>query len=446
MLKAVKPLTTRRKLRGIIDKRHEPTWVAAMAGLLLLLIAASAYRIHTEYAPPPVDNQFNWVNRGHSDFHNGSYFPAQCYMQGGCPYSSDDASQYLMTRAAATYSPIVFVLHVPFAMLPLELADIAFFACNVAMLMLIAYFSIRMSGATFRWFDFLAMTNLILMSRPGHMTLFTGYFTAEIVIGCVLALHFAHSRPVLSGFGMVLASIKPNFVIPLILMMLLRRNYKAVVLGIAFSAVTATGGLGWLTYHNGVEQVIQDIRSGQAELHVDETELPVNTWTRTDLLGMYAKIVNSVPGDAMYLLSMFILAAIIGPFIFRYAPHEPNKGATGLTAMITVLAILVGIYHHSYDCLLLAVPVIGVLFFGQTTLKEVPALWRNIAAVLCLIPAVNYVSTISVMNLLNLDKLSFSWQAVTLVNGVCMTIALVILVAVACYRTPSNSADSLTTG
>ena len=150
MLKIVKPQTIRQKLGDIIKKRHEPIWVAGMVALMLLFVSTTAYRIHSEYAPPPTDNEFNWENRGHSDFHNGSYFPALCYMQGDCPYSSDDASNYLMPRAAATYSPIVFVLHVPFAILPLELADVAFFVCNVAMLMLIAYFSIQMSGATLR--------------------------------------------------------------------------------------------------------------------------------------------------------------------------------------------------------------------------------------------------------------------------------------------------------
>ena len=333
MLKVVQSQTKRQKLAGVLEHRHHPVAIATMALLMVLLIAGTAFRIYSDYSPPAVNGQFDWENRGHSDFHNGSYMSAQCYMDGACPYSSEDAANYGMTRAAATFSPIVFVLHLPFAILPLELADIAFFACNVGMIVLLAFLSIRMAGARFYWFDFLAITNLLLVSRPGHMTLFTGYFTAEIVIGCVMAIHFAHSRPTLSGLGMLLASIKPNFVIPLIIMMLWRRNFQAVVLGIVFSAIAAGAGMGWLTYHNGIEQVIQDVRGGQAELHFDQTELPINTWTRTDLLGMYAKVVNAVPGDTMYLLSMVVLSLIVGPFIYRYAPHEPNRGATGLDAL-----------------------------------------------------------------------------------------------------------------
>ena len=429
MLKKAKARTLRARLLWLAEKRHHPVAIAAMAILMVLLISATAFRIHADYAPPPINNEFDWENRGHSDFHNGSYYPAQCFMNGACPYLTEDSAQYLMTRAAATYSPIVFAIHIPFAMLPLEMADIAFFACNVAMMMLLAYFSIRMSGAPFYWFDFLAITNLILMSRPGHMTMFTGYFTAEIVIGCIVALHFAHSRPKLSGLGMVLASIKPNFVIPLIIMMLWRRNYRAVFFGILFSAIAAVAGLGWLSYHNGMGQVIQDVRGGQAELHVDETEIPINTWTRTDLLGMYAKVVNSVPSDTMYLISMVVLSLVIGPIIYRFTPHESNRGATGLTAFVSVLAILVGIYHHSYDCLLMVVPAIGVLCYGSLTLKEVPVFWRNVVALMCVVPAINYVSTLSVMNLLGLERHSFSWQTVTMINGICLTVALVVLVA-----------------
>lgn len=414
----------------IFQRRHHPAVIGVLALLTVALITASALRVYSDYAPAPIDGQFNWALRGHSDFHNGAYYPAKCFMHGACPYSAEDAGRYLMSRAAATYSPIVFMLHVPLAMLELPAADIVFFALNVAMLMLLAYFAIRMSGAGFNWFDFLAITNLILMSRPGHITLFTGYFTAEIVIGCVLALHYANSRPVISGLGMVLASIKPNFVIPLIIMMLWRRNFKAVVLGIVFCALAAAAGLGWLSYHNGLDQVIHDIRGGQAELHIDETELPVNTWTRTDLPGMYAKVVNWVPGDAIYLLSMIVLSMIVGPFIYRYAPHESNQGATGLTAFICFLSILVGIYHHSYDCLLLVVPVVGLLFYGNQTLGDVPVIWRNIVAVLCVVPAVNYLSTMMVMDRLGLEKLSFAWQAVTMINGICMTLALLILVLV----------------
>ena len=434
-------LSSNRLLR-LVQLRHHPTAIFAMGLLAVVLISATGYRIYANYAPPPVNNEFDWENRGHSDFHNGAYFPAHCYLEGGCPYSVEDAERYLMTRAAATYSPIVFILHLPFALLPLAWADIAFFICNVAMLMLIAFLTIRMSGVAFNWFDFLAISNFLFLSRPGHMTLFTGYFTAEIVIGCVLALHYAKSRPAISGLGMVLASIKPNFVIPLIIMMLWRRNFRAVAIGILFCAIAAGTGLGWLSYHNGLDQVVQDIRGGQAELHVDETELPVNTWTRTDLLGMYAKVVNSVPGDAMYLLSMVVLSFIVGPFVYRYSKQEPNPGATGLTALISVLAILVGIYHHSYDCLLIVVPAIGLMFYGHITLTELPNLWRIVVAVLCAVPAVNYVSTLSVMNLLNLEPLSVSWQAVTLINGVCLTLALAILVAVAWFRTLPKAVES----
>ncbi len=405
--------------------RHHPAAVAAMVAVLAILLGLTAFRIYKNYSVP--STTFDWNNRGFSDFHNGAYFPAKAFVDGKSPYNLEVAKQYDMCRPTPPYSPVVFLIHAPLAILPLEIARAVFFVANFATIALIAYCSLSMSFQKFRWFDFLAITNLLLISRPGHITMFTGYFTAEIVVGCIVALHFAKHRPVVSGLGLVLASIKPNFVIPLVLLMLFRKNFKALAYGVLFSGLAAGVGLGWLSYHNSLEQVIQDIRGGQDALHVDPTEMPVNTWTRVDLLGMYAKVIDWVPDDKTYLMAMMLMIPAVGAFILPIASREKNPGATGLSALITSLALLLSLYHHSYDCLILAVPAIGVLFFGETTLPEVPRFWRWTVAGLVAVPAVNYASTKSIMDLFGLEPLSWNWQAVTLINGVCLLLALLIL-------------------
>ena len=336
-----------------------------------------------------------------------------------------------MARAAPAYSPATFLIHVPFALLSLKLASIAFFAYTVALLAMFAFCSLKMSYQPFRWFDFLAITNLLLISRPGHITLFTGYFTAEIVMGCIVALHFADRKPVLSGLGIVLASIKPNFLLPLMLLMLFRRNGRAVFWGALFCFLTAGAGVGWLVYHNGLPEVIDSIRNGQESLHVDPTEMPVNTWTRVDLVGMFAKITQWNPSDAVYIVAMLIITTGIGVFLRRIAGCESNTGATGPSALIIALTILVGVYHHSYDCLLLAVPTVGLLFFGSSTMPEISPKARLAIALLVAVAAINYLSTKSIMGYLALQPLGFQWQSVTLINGLCLSVALALLIIAA---------------
>ena len=415
----------RTRVSDWIEYRHHPLAVSAMLLILAVLVGLTAFRTYRNYSTPSVE--FSWVNRGYSDFHNGTYFPTKAFVDGKSPYSPDVANEYGMARATPSYSPVVFLIHVPFALLPLQVSRVLFFGFNLVLIAGLAFCGLKMSMQRFRWFDFLAFTNLLLLSRPGHITIFTGYFTAEIVVGCILALHFSKTRPAISGLGLVLASIKPNFVIPLMLLMAFRKDFRAILFGIVFCAVAAGIGLGWLGYHNGMSQVIADVRGGQESLHVDPSEMPVNTWTRVDLLGMYAKVVDWVPRDGVYLGCMFVLVTLVGVGMNRIVAIESNQGATGPSALIVVLTVLLSIYHHSYDCLLLAVPAIGLIFFGPTTLKEIPPRIRLVLAFLIAVPAVNYLSTKMVLEFLAFEPLGVTWQAITMINGVCLFFALGIL-------------------
>ena len=434
--KDIEPTLLAKETKG--QWRRSPFAIIAMVLLMVGLLGLTAFRIYSNYSQP--STSFDWTNRGFSDFHNGTYFPAKAFVDGKSPYSTQVAEEYNMARATPPYSPVLFLIHAPFALFPLAISRVLFFFFNFMWLAAIAWCVIRMSKQTFEWFDFLAITNLLLISRPGHITMFSGYFTAEIVFGCLIALHYSKTRPAISGAGLVFASIKPNFVIPLILLMAFRKDLKALILGCLFCGIAAGIGLGWLSYHNGFEQVVDDVRNGQEALHVDPTEMPVNTWTRVDLMGMYAKVVDWAPDDKVYLAGMMVIVSLVGAVLWRAASRESNIGATGLTAFIAVLTLLLSLYHHSYDCLILAVPTIGLLLFGQKTIPEIPRPSRWSIAILTLIPILNYASTKSVMELLSLEPLSFWWQAVTLINGACLLIALLILLFHAIQLKPLNTA------
>lgn len=399
--------------------------VGLMLLILVVLLGLTAFRVYKNYATP--STEFSWASRGFSDFHNGTFLPTRAFVDGKSPYSSDVARDYGLARATPAYSPVVFLIHIPFALLPLSVSRIVYFGYNATLIAGLAYGGLRMSRQPFRWFDFLALVNLLLISRPGHITLFTGYFTAEIVIGCIVALHFSQSRPVFSGLGLVLASIKPNFVIPLMFLMLFRKDVRALVWGIVFCCLAGAIGLGWLSYHNGISQVLIDVQGGQESLHVDPTEMPINTWTRVDLLGMIAKVINWVPGDGVYVVCMLLIAGVVGVVINQAAKKEANRGATGPSALLVMLTVLLSIYHHAYDCLLLSVPAIGLVFFGSNVMPRIPPRIRRVVAGLIVVPAINYLSTKSAMEFLSLPHLSFAWQSITMINGICLTAALFAL-------------------
>ena len=142
---------------------------------------------------------------------------------------------------------------------------------------------------------------------------------------------------------------------------------------------------------------------------------------------MFAKAIDWNPSKFVYLIAMVALLIPPGSVIRKIALTENNPSATGLSAFIGILALLVAIYHHSYDCLLFTVPWLAMVFFGRQTLSYVPR-WQQITiGLLLLVPMINYVATLAGRNFLKLEQYGFAWQSITMVNGVCLTLSLLIL-------------------
>jgi hypothetical protein len=142
---------------------------------------------------------------------------------------------------------------------------------------------------------------------------------------------------------------------------------------------------------------------------------------------MIAKAANWNPDTRIYLISMLILFLVPGIIVFRTTHLESNHGAAGFTAWIVILLMLLGLYHHVYDCLLLVVPWVGVTFFGSKTLPELSPGRRFVLTFLTAVPAGNYLSTLAAKDRLGFEPLGVAWQSLTAINGICLTIALVIL-------------------
>ncbi len=404
-------------------------WFKVSVLLFLALgVAFAAARAYKNYAVP--DGTFEFSDAGMSDFHNGGYYPSLAFREGVNPYSLEVCDQYPVSRPSASYSPIVFILHMPFSYLSLGVADVVFFGVNLALIGLIAWFGFSMSGVKPHWSHWIGILGLLVISRPGHISLYTGYFTAMLVIGTLMAVHFADRRPVLAGLGMMLASGKPTYILPLIVLMLCRRNFKAVVIGLVFCTIAGVAGLGWLSTHSSVGDVLQAVQEGQSAHHDDTTEDPVNTWTRLDLVGIVSKIMAWKPGNGIYFASMLLLLIPPGIILWKTSPLESNRGANGLTGMIVMLVILISIYHHSYDCLLVVVAWIGIAFFGHRILPEAKRFERRLLVVLLGIPAINYFATMKFRGLFEIENQTLLWNTITSLNGASLLVSLLILFGV----------------
>ena len=417
----------------------------------VLTIAFPAYRAYSRYASP--SNDFEFSNSGMSDFHNGVYFPSKAFAQRINPYANYVCEHFLMARSSPPYSPVVFILHQPFTWLELPAADIAFFAFNLLMIAGSAWWTVHVirklvkpeSDCLLNWIgnDRLAAIwafGLIMLSRPGHITLFTGYFTLQLMIGTLMSLHYARTKPWLAGVGMLLASGKPTYIIPLTILMFFRRDYKAMTIGLLMCAIVAAAGIGWLASNSSVMSVIDGVWQGQVAFHADPTELPANTWTRLDVMGVVAKNAYLDPSSTQYLIGMLLMLIPIGCLIWRVRDREANPESFGLTASIACLALLITLYHHSYDAILILPLWLALLLGGPAIFGWLRNWERYSLLVFLTVPVVNYVATLRFRELFKIDNQSIAWNVVTSANGVCLTLALILLLLVS-LREPDRSAN-----
>ena len=200
----------------------------------------------------------------------------------------------------------------------------------------------------------------LFASRGGHTTLFNGYFTPILVFGTLLSLSVADRKPWLAALGVMLAASKPNYAIPLGLILLARGNIKTLTLGVGMSFLGAIIPAWWIASHSSWTGLLETIRQGQSAHMADARELPINTWTRIDLNAIIAKWLQADPSEGIQLLAMCGWMLIPCYFLWKLRRQGDREGVTTLSGLIGVLAMLVSLYHQVYDALLLIAVVVAI--------------------------------------------------------------------------------------
>ncbi len=378
--------------------------IFALAGLsiaCILVISATAYRSVTKYHVPSF-GELDKSKLGLFDFHNGIYYPAVGLTQGFDPYGPAFAAAFPVTRQIPPYSPLALVLHWPLGWMPIHVAEVVYYVVTILLLGLLGVMCVdRIAGVQERAVWMLLAVLLVFASRSGHTTLFTAYFTTELVLGTLIALRYAEERPMVSGLGVALASIKPNFGIPLVLLLAARGNWKATVWGVVLSVVGALVGVAILLQHVDLPTLIADVQSSDSAHVTDEYELPVNTWTRIDIVAVVAKWANWNP-DAKISLAIMLGLLVLPYWALRCLRKQGDLSGDQSYSGVLMLAVGASvIYHHAYDALLLIPAAFSLVLDDRWRVWFSQSLRYGLAAGLLFVPW-NYLSSEMVLNRLDL--------------------------------------------
>ncbi len=427
-----------------MNVRNGRVVVPLVACLLLGIgVALAAVRTVTRYQTP---GSANPATQGMCDFHNGLYFPATALLAGKSPYGQQYADEYPVSRQIPFFSPVILVLHAPLTFLPLPVADVLFFALSVVLVIVLATLCVNAAGVNtlggvtdaggrLTWIASIAAA--IVFSRSGHISLYNGYFTIELALATIAAIHFAKDRPVAAAIALTLVSAKPTFILPLGFLMLARGNYKALSLGAAISLLGAGLPMTYLAYHEGIRatgsidmaagfnKIVDDIGTAQQVHMQTQDESPVDSWTRLDALATVCKWTGSDPGQIVHLAVMMLILAWPMAILFYRSRRGLDDGVAGGTGCLMLITLLTSLYHQSYDAVVVVAPTVGLLLANTDFWRSVSPSTRGVLGALMVVPAFNYLSTRSFLTRLDLGDVGFG--VITSLSGVALMIAWAVI-------------------
>ena len=395
--------------------------VRSLGSLALFLgtLAVLSYRLLANLNIPGQPDETNlWLG----DFRDAIYYPVVALLDGNNPY---DVTVYRRTYPVQEqfplYSPHSLVLHLPFGLLPYEVAEVMYFLLTIALTAALAALTLHLCAVTRRRDRVLSLTALILLSRPGYWNLLFGQSTLQIVIGCYLALRYAEEQPWVAGLGLALSAVKPTFGIPLAGLLLAQRNFRAVAIG-----VTVAGGLS-LVPLAAVVHAAGGIRPFLDAALQNHTILqPIPNALRIDTVALWGRLVGRAPTQredvviSMGLLGLGMLA------VGRLA--AASERTRWLRVGLACLTILTFTYHQNYDLLLLTLPLVALATDPEALLRAPDALRWTLVGLMATTFA-NHLVGGAVVNVLRLG----SWErlVVASLNGLAVLAALLTLSAIA---------------
>lgn len=398
--------------------------VAAVVAFLMVTFA-TGYRVVHRHYPGPGHSRDQGM--GFCDFYNGIYYPTKAFFATDNPYSAEYVGEYPVSRQVPLFSPLVFMIHWPFALLDGRAAAVAYFGWLMFVTFALATLALKIADRRITTTAVLAVTAYVLFTRGGQVTFYNGYFTFELVIGAVVALHFGDRKPGLAGVGLALASCKPTYAIPLAILMLSKRDFKATLIGVGLSALFMAVGIGWMSLSDSVLHVIQVLGQSQ-QAHGEFPDLwPVNTCTRIDLLAIVSKWFGWRPHDSSTLTVMLGLLALPCALLWKLTHSDARRfdqGAAGIVGLVCILSMLLCVYHHFYDAIILIVPSLAMVFTPKSDWKRIGRIHRYVIVGLINVPLLNYFSARMVIGFSGLEPLMPAHVWITSINTVCLTIAL----------------------
>ena len=393
------------------------------------LLAGHTHRVFSRVTEPGVFENFN---RGFVDFHNAIHFPTKSFLSGKNPYSRQYVANHPDERTFPLFPPQSLIVHIPFGIGSIQVSRLLYcgFELAIAAMLLLLIQWIVERQVTLRVFLYLGIA--LMLTIPFYTSYYMGQLTLQLVLGTVVALHYSKTRPMLAAFGLALAACKPQFGIPLAILLLCRRDWKTAIGGGLISVVVSSAAVVVICYNFGWQNFVEEIKIVYLGLdsHPDVGTALDNGW-RLDIYPVLARFLTvdgQLPAWSKFLVpAVYLAVGGLGVFWLRN-----RADAKPLSNLIICLTCLGCIYHSVYDGILLLWPIVAIAYSRSKIWQEIHLTIRWTLLLLLTAIMLNVFHLEGVQRALGIfDSNLFSWRLVASFGPLMVLMAMLISVGLA---------------
>ncbi|NNF10455.1 MAG: DUF2029 domain-containing protein [Acidimicrobiia bacterium] len=322
-----------------------PTLLRAAPLVFLVVLAAMTVRLLAIVVEPGASDG------GYLDFRDAVHAPAAALLDGVDPYNTVDllAHDPDIGNPFNTYTPHHLLLAIPLALLPIWVAGVIWWGLNVALLLIAVRFAVERTRPEWGWDGVFGVASIVLLSNPGRFNFLTGQPTLVIVVGAYVA--FTSRNPWAAAAGAAAAAIKPQFGIPLFVLLAAAGRLRTALGGTGIVAALSAPILLTLVAIEGSVGGVIDAIWDNATAERSGSLSPY----RIDAVAAGRRVLGF---DERFVITVLVFALFmgIGWYLLRRR-REFDATAMAIVGLTSLLAL----FHLPYDELILLWPIVGLV-------------------------------------------------------------------------------------
>jgi hypothetical protein len=283
------------------------------------------------------------------DFRDALYFPVREFLAGGNPYSPAAMFKHWPVRQDFNlYQPYHLILHLPFALPGYRVGAVAFTV--VSLLLLVALAAMAASRIPLPLaLGTAGIAALLVLSQVGKAQLYLGQVNPLVAVGAAGALLARNSHPRLAMLALAVAWLKPQFGLPLAILLYARGSRRVAVGGTVAAALASLPVVLLLVVRGGgIGPFVDVIRANLA--HATTTDYgAVDSLTaqRIDVSAVFFRLTEWLIAEPLVLVAVLTVSVLLVRRLDRDHP--------AIADLLTCLAVVVAVVHQPGD-VLIAVP------------------------------------------------------------------------------------------